>query len=593
MKHLFKLIAITLTCLPSILFASHLMGGEITWRCDGNGAFIFQAKLYRDCNGIPGPNSINLQSNGPVTSIPCLLISQTDISPQGSGCPTCSIPIGLANAVEEFIFESAPIQLNGTPPSGGWFFSYTDCCRNAAIVNLSNGTGYFTLRAIMYPFSGQSTNPCFDNSPAFAEPPTIGLCTNSPLSYNHAAFDPDIDSLAYSWGIPLDGAGFPGTPYPFAPGYSFQSPLPGTAQNPLNIPATLDTAQGIISFLSNTQGAFVTVTKVSSFKCGQLVAEIFREVQISLLSNCLVSTSPDVYNTSPDMTPAPPVETFTLMAGDTFFYSLTASDFEFLPVASGGAPQVITIKAMGMEFGLGDTSYSNGCLIPPCAVLSNPTPFSSPLFLSENLSWPTSCSHAGFYNGCLQYQRNFQFVFRLDDNFCPAHGVNIKSLNVFVTGPQVYAVGNSLAVSYPGVSIQWHLNGVPIPGATDTIYTPTQNGIYTIVATTSSGCSMLSNPVNKVVSGQEEMVSGESNFNVFPNPAMANGVINVSLRNMPAGSNLIRIYDVSGRLAKQFPIVITNENEHLLLQLDDVQKGVYNISINGKGGVVNRNLILN
>ena len=65
------------------------------------------------------------------------------------------------------------------------------------------------------------------------------------------------------------------------------------------------------------------------------------------------------------------------------------------------------------------------------------------------------------------------------------------------------------------------------------------------------------------------------------------------LRNVPTGSNLIRIYDVTGRLAKQFPIVINNENEHLMLQLDDLKKGIYNISINGKAGMLEQNLILN
>ena len=36
--------------------ASHLMGGEITWEClksgPNVGQYIFQMKVYRDCNGI-------------------------------------------------------------------------------------------------------------------------------------------------------------------------------------------------------------------------------------------------------------------------------------------------------------------------------------------------------------------------------------------------------------------------------------------------------------------------------------------------------------------------------------------------------------
>ena len=85
------------------------MGGEITWRCNGNGQFVFQVKLYRDCNGIPGPQAINLVTNAPGGNINCILVSQNDISPQGTGCPTCPNPMGIYYAVEEFIYESAPL----------------------------------------------------------------------------------------------------------------------------------------------------------------------------------------------------------------------------------------------------------------------------------------------------------------------------------------------------------------------------------------------------------------------------------------------------------------------------------------------------
>ena len=31
--------------------ASHVMGGEITWRCSGANTYEFQLVFYRDCNG--------------------------------------------------------------------------------------------------------------------------------------------------------------------------------------------------------------------------------------------------------------------------------------------------------------------------------------------------------------------------------------------------------------------------------------------------------------------------------------------------------------------------------------------------------------
>lgn len=574
---------------------SHLMGGEITWRCDGIGAFIFQVKVYRDCNGIPGPGSLTLSTNAPGFSsgITCSLVSQTDISPQGIGCPSCSVPQGYANAVEEFVFQSAPTIIAGNPPSGGWYFYYNDCCRNSAISNLAAGAGDFTLRAVMYSFSGSTGSSCLDNSPYFAQSPNLAICATGQTDYSHAAFDPDLDSLVYSWDTPLQN-GYPGIPYPFSAGYSIQSPLPGPLQNPLNSAAILDPASGIISFASFTVGAYVTVVKVSSYKCGQLVSEIYREIQVALL-NCPISTTPTISdNHAPNFNlNNSPVETFQILAGDTFTYHFNATDFEFQPASSGGGPQSITATIESMEMGIGDSSYSIGCLIPPCAVLTNPGPITAPLAVSDTLIWPTACGHAGFTNGCLQHERVFQFVIRLDDNFCPAHGVRFKSLMVHVTGPEIYSNGSDLIVSYPGVSLQWYLNGVPIPGATDTIYTPLQNGIYTVLATNGTGCVMISNPVNRVLSGLDNIDKGSaSSISVFPNPTSSNSMINVMVKNIEVGSNIIRVMDSSGRLVKQIPVNIRYSDEHLIIDLSAFSKGIYTINLSNKDQIVQTNLIL-
>ncbi len=578
-----KLIALTLFLfiLVSPLYASHLMGGEITWRCNGTGQFVFQVKLYRDCNGVLGPGSVTLSTNAPGGSILCSLVTQNDISPQGVGCPSCASPLGYSYAVEEFIYESAPRSLNGTPPTAGWYFYYNDCCRNATIINLASNQTDFTLRAFMYPFSGQNTNPCLDNSPYFPEPPSLGLCIGDTISYGHAAIDNDLDSLHYSWGHPLEN-GFPGTNIPYVAGYTYQSPLPGTTQNPLNYAAVLDPDHGIITFKSVTPGSFVTVTKVSSYKCGQLVSEIFREVQITLIANCVISTNPTVNNTAPDLYPNLPVESISIVAGDTLFYSLMVTDFEDLTASAGGGPQSMTLNANGMAFGDGDTSFTNGCLLPPCAVLTLPTPFSGQLMFVENMTWPTVCAQAGFNNGCLQHVRVFPFLFKINDNFCPAQGVVYKSLLVNVTGPLIYITGNSLAVSYPGVSLQWYLDGVAIPNATDTIYTPTQSGIYSVIATTGSGCIMMCNSVNRVLSGVNSIENENSSLQVFPNPSAGNNILNVLLKNAKTGSNMIRVIDITGKMVKQIPIYISTKEEHLLIDLSELAEGLYTINLSGE-----------
>lgn len=434
------------------VFASHLMGGEITWDCQSNGQFVFRMKLYRDCNGIPGPTlvSLNVYNHPTVTSIPLNLTNQTDISPQCNAAgptiscagaqsqpnwPNSTTPI--AGATEEFIYESAPITLTGVPPAAGWIFTYQSCCRNTTITNLQvvSPNDGFTLRAIMYPYNNQNTDPCFDSSPKFLESPKNIICTGYPFTYNHNAIDPELDSLTYSWAEPLDdylGTFNPPTnpiPIPFTSGYSFNSPLPGTAANPANVPATLNPSTGEISYTSYTQGNFITVVKISAFKCGQLVAEVFREIQVVLLP-CGSNSPPSV--TPPFQDPVTSLYTRyadTVYAGTLVTFTLTGTDPQVLP---NGNPQTLRIDASGSQFGTGFSNVSSGCLNPPCATLTPAPPVISPGTVSTTFSWQTDCKHIASTGGCNAFSNTYNFVIKTQDDFCPAPAINIATISITV-----------------------------------------------------------------------------------------------------------------------------------------------------------------
>lgn len=437
-----------LTCLFHIeTKASHLMGGEITWNCVGGGQYVFTLKLYRDCNGITtaGVASLNVFNHPTVTTIPLSLISQTDISPScNAGGPTISCAAAeaqpgwpssasaIAGAVQESVFESAPITLTGVPPPGaaplgGWIFTYDDCCRNPAISNLVSPGGYgFTLRAVMYAYSGMNANPCFDSSPKFLESPNSVICLGYPFTYNHNAYDPELDSLNYSWAEPMDDFTGPYNPpvspfpIPFAATYTYNSPLPGIAQNASNVPATINPATGEISFTSFTQGNFVTVVKVEAWKCGQLVAEIYREMQIVLLP-CAPNNPPSVtFTTYSD----------TVTAGTLVNFTLNASDPGLL--ADGITPQTLTLLATGSQFGSGFTSTSTGCSNPPCATLTAPPPISGTGAVSTVFNWQTSCNHISSNTACNTHSNTYTFVFKVKDDFCPAPAENISTVSITV-----------------------------------------------------------------------------------------------------------------------------------------------------------------
>ena len=478
------------------LYASHLMGGEITWECQGNGQYIFKLKFYRDCNGINTPSVVQLSvfNHPTVSAISLNQVAQNDISPACNpagptisctnaesqpGWPTSSSPV--AGAVQESVFQSAPTTLSGIPPTQGWIFAYSDCCRNGSLSNLENANSYgFTLRAVMYSYNGQNAGPCFDSSPTFLESPSTVICLGSPFKYNHNAFDPDLDSLSYSWAEPLDdftgvyNLGTNPAPVPFTNGYTYSSPLPGTAQNPANVPATINPATGEISFTSFTQGYFVTNVKVEAWKCGTLVAEIYREIQIVLLP-CATNAAPTVTYSSYQA---------TVQAGTLVNFTLNGNDPGML--ADGVTPQTLTINASGTQFGTGFTNASSGCLNPPCATLSSTLPSSSPTNIATTFNWQTTCDHISYNNTCNTASNTYTFVFRVKDDFCPAPAENISTVSITVVATPIVSSPEVSCVSVlPNGDVTLTWAAPPDPGGTFNgyfIYSATNaNGPFTLV----------------------------------------------------------------------------------------------------------------
>ncbi|MEO5643039.1 MAG: gliding motility-associated C-terminal domain-containing protein [Bacteroidia bacterium] len=479
----------TLACFQQAR-ASHLMGGEITWTCQGNGQFVFHMKLYRDCNGSTGPPSAMLDvfNHPSLTQIAMNLISQTDISPTcniiGPNI-SCAAANNTPGAVEEFIYQSSAITIAGVPPAAGWIFAYQNCCRNNAITNLANpSVAGFTLRAKMFAYNNMNTSPCYDNSPEFLESPKTITCTGYPFTYNHNAVDREADSIVYAWDEPLDvyttipSPIYDAQPIPFVAGFSYTSPLPGPSMNPGNVAAVLNTATGEISYTSFTSGNFVSCIRVEGWRCGQKIAEVYRDIQSVLL--------PCGNNSPPNVTPPFQSNTIfqdTVYAGALVNFTLSATDFDLLP---NGQPQTLTINATGSQFGAGFSSTTTGCLNPPCATLTPPPPVSGVQAVNTDFSWQTACNHVNFASQCFTSSNTYNFVIRTTDDFCPAPAQNIATISITVLGyPVVQSpVIHCVAVASNGaVTLTWE-QPLDTAGTFNSyhIYSSTSpNGPFTVV----------------------------------------------------------------------------------------------------------------
>ena len=471
------LLLLSFCILISDVKASHLMGGEITWECIKSGAnsgsFVFTLKVYRDCQGIAlgTTPSLTVHNNSSLSTIPLNYVTATDISP---ACDTVNgvntqFSCGGTNigqtgngngAVEEHVFISDTIRIFGTPDINGWHFTYSDCCRNGAITNIVNPSSLgFTLRAVMYSYTDSLGNifpnsgDCYDSSPKFYEKPRTILevgngydpsSVSNGFTYSHNAFDQEQDSISYEWGEPLDQS------YDFLNPNSMAIPFyaPYSYSNPIN-GINLNNVTGRTSYPADMQGNYVTCTKVSSFKCGQLVSEIYRELQIVLIPpTCnLGDTTNGNYgadtlcNVRPSVQPpfyypssSNPYQWDTLVhCGDTVSFDFIANDNDFYP---NGDQQDLLFEVSGGQF----YNYFDNipCQNPPCATFTESLSGATPPFVTPNgngsgyFEWITSCNH--IINSCSGLRPSvYTFVIRVTDDYCPAPAIENTSQVISIT----------------------------------------------------------------------------------------------------------------------------------------------------------------
>jgi gliding motility-associated-like protein len=272
------------------------VGGEVYYDYLGSNNYRFYFAIYRDCHSTgaaydsPLPISVFNGNN--------VRISDHNVPFPGS----VNLPIVFNNpcitppadiCTERAIYT---IVLNLPPSASGYIVAYQRCCRGPAISNLSNpsGTG-LTIKAIIPP----STSNFYINSSArFINYPPLVICNNENLNFNHAASDPDGDSLSYELVTPHAGATagnpapnpIPAPPYSnviWAGGYSPTIPLGSGSTTTIN-PTT-----GQLFVDANSTGLFVVGIRVNEWRNGVKISYVTRDFLFKVV-NCNISLVADI-----------------------------------------------------------------------------------------------------------------------------------------------------------------------------------------------------------------------------------------------------------------------------------------------------------
>jgi gliding motility-associated-like protein len=276
MKRLLLALALIIS---SSTFASHIVGGEVYYDSLGGDMYKVTFEIYRDCSSASGfDNPLNytvFNADGTIFAQYAVNLPPTDTLPIIYDDPCVTPPAGVC--VERAIYIDTillPANVNG------YYISYQRCCWAVNILNIVDPGNWGLTLTTAVPGTllvGTEDN----NSARFNNYPPIVLCSNNTLTFDHAATDPDGDSLVYAICTPktvnLSGGPTydPENSAPYADvswetGFSGALPFgPGSSM-------TIDANTGQLNITPNQVGTYVAAVCVEEYRGGVLINQKMR-----------------------------------------------------------------------------------------------------------------------------------------------------------------------------------------------------------------------------------------------------------------------------------------------------------------------------
>jgi gliding motility-associated-like protein len=264
--------------------ATHIVGGEITYRCLGNNNYEIAVTVYRDCDtGVPwfdNPASIGVFDSGNQLLMDLRLSLRNNDTLDLFLTDTCFVAPPNVCIHKTTYLDTVNLPFR----TGGYQLVYQRCCRNQDIVNIVNPLG--TGATYMLNIPETALNSC-NSSPVFRDYPPVYLCRNVPIRFDHSAFDADADSVVYELYTPYDGA-TPLNPMPQPPFNPPYMPLtwiaPYSLQNVLGGADILriDRHSGLLQGTPSNLGVFVVGIRALEYRNGQLIGVIQRDFQYAI-----------------------------------------------------------------------------------------------------------------------------------------------------------------------------------------------------------------------------------------------------------------------------------------------------------------------
>ena len=252
---MYKKLTLAVACLllSTEMFASHIVGAELTYFYNGTN-YTINLDLYSICGGAlvgTSPQYINCHSTScSANLVDTLTYTGTDSSTGMICSGGCTAPGPDYILVNHF---SGNISLSAC---NDWKFTYENCCLNAQILNMSNSSGgYIHLESFL------DNSVALNNSAKIKNLPPFYIYANTINTASVQSVDPDGDSVVYQFVQPQD---YNGVNMTYSTGYSFSAPFgSGSYTN-------FDQANQYIQLKGSNAGLYWLSMRTNEYRNGNL-----------------------------------------------------------------------------------------------------------------------------------------------------------------------------------------------------------------------------------------------------------------------------------------------------------------------------------
>lgn len=267
--------------------ASHMMGGEIIAAYNStSGKTYVQLSLYRDVLGVQiGPDAYLAVFKydtqiGKYIGFTYMLNYNSALS----ASLLSNFPYGIEVGVYTDSLSLAP---------GHYTFAFSNCCRNAAIINAANPSGESMVLVTDYDIPAAG----FNSTPGFLSIPVAYFPLGQPATYNPLPYDADNDSVSWALKTPIQHISTGNLAKASVSGHYPPLGDPGG-------PFTMNSTTGEITWTPNVIGNFIQAFEVGEYRNGVQIGSVIRDMQYVVIvdsnasANNFTMITPYSYNQS-------------------------------------------------------------------------------------------------------------------------------------------------------------------------------------------------------------------------------------------------------------------------------------------------------